>query len=609
MPTTEKSPEFYKHYPALFQAYFPTVSAETLRLLCKAGYTYYNAVLCLDVLVDEGETKTLVEMLSLQEETIKILTSIYGYESPFWALWQQRKAEYFKAIQTEKRLLTTAEVSFEQYSSLADDKAAFGKIAIDSLWLQSHSQDKAIYEKLLLSHRYFSVGFQLYDDVKDFARDIRRGQFNWAVHQLQKVINFAEVQHDTRTLHKYLFVKGVGQDLLREAMVQFEKAKAVVAELNVNSKWLQTIEEMLTTIQGYLETTEGYLAVLKTTLALKKEQNTTPFFDFSSVKEEAVYKGLAFIECDFRQHYAELKHTMYLGNAEGFTNTQQVHTSDTFQRALLDDALFTIAQKYHLPIANFFEEEYRYFMGRINPEVGAWQYFPTVQEIAPDIDDLAQVMQFFIHTGKKDEIAKHCQKAIDTAINCRTNANGGIETWILPKHNLTPLQQKQQLFNESKWGTGPDVEVVANFLYALHCYRSEAYLPTIERGIAYLLSQQKAEGYWESRWYYGNYYGTYVCVRLLQCFGERYTNEIQRAVTYIKNNLPTEPLSMALALLTLKTVELHTDEATITLQNQLLTTQNTLGGWEAINFIKPKVYEPYKSETLTTAYALKALCL
>ena len=247
-------------------------------------------------------------------------------------------------------------------------------------------------------------------------------------------------------------------------------------------------------------------------------------------------------------------------------------------------------------------------MERINREVGAWQYFPSVQEIAPDIDDLAQIMQFFIHIGKKDKIAKHCQKAIDTAINSRSCANGGIETWILPKHDLTSLQQKQQYFNESKWGTGPDVEVVANFLYALHLYDPKAYLSVIQKGISYLFSQQKEEGYWESRWYYGNYYGTYVCVRLLQCFGEQYTNQIQCAVNYIKTHLPTEPLSIALALLTLKTVGLNTDETAIILRKQLLATQNTSGGWEAMNFIKPKAYEPYKSETLTTAYALKALC-
>ena len=169
--------------------------------------------------------------------------------------------------------------------------------------------------------------------------------------------------------------------------MQFEKAKAVVTELNIPSGWLQTIEQMISTIKGYLETTEGYLAVLKTTLALKKEQNTALFFDFSSVKEQAIHRGLAFMARDFRQYYAELKHTMYLGNAEGFENTCQVHTSDTFQRALLDDCLYTIAQRYRLPITSFFEEEYHYFMERINPEVGAWQYFPTVQEIAPDIDE------------------------------------------------------------------------------------------------------------------------------------------------------------------------------------------------------------------------------
>lgn len=105
MPTTEKSPEFYKHYPALFHTFFPSVSAETLHLLCKAGYAYYNAVLCLDALVDEDDTKALVEMLALQEETIKILTSIYGYKSLFWALWQQRKTDILRLYKPKNACL------------------------------------------------------------------------------------------------------------------------------------------------------------------------------------------------------------------------------------------------------------------------------------------------------------------------------------------------------------------------------------------------------------------------------------------------------------------------------------------------------------------------
>ena len=606
----EKSPEFYKQYPALFYAYFPTISTDTVRLLCDAGYTYYNSILCLDALIDEGETKSLIEMLYLQEKTIKILTHIYGYKSPFWTLWQQRKTEYFRAIQTEKYFLTTPKITFEQYANLADNKAAFGKIAIDSLWIiNEREQDKVLYDKLLLSHYYFSVGFQIYDDIKDFSKDFINEQFNWAVYQLQQKIEFTEKQHNVEILHKYLFVKGIGQDLLRLSIAQFEKAQKVAQEIGVDSQWIETIKYMIHTIKGYLETTEGYLTVLKTTLSLKKKLNYTPFFSFSTIKEEAIYKGLIFIKSDYQHHYAKLKHTMYLGNIEGFENTCQVHTSDIFQRALLNDCLYTVAQRYKLPITSFFEEEFNYFMKHIDPKVGAWQYFPSVQEIAPDIDDLAQIIQFFIHIDKRDIITKYCQKAIDIAINYRSSTNGGIETWILPKTNLTSLQKKQAFFNESKWGTGPDVEVVANFLYALYLYNQEAYLSIIEKGISYLLSQQKKEGYWESRWYYGNYYGTFVCVRLLQCFEQDYTKQISWAIDYIKKHIPTDALSLALALLTLRLVFPKDDETVAILQSKLLSIQSETGTWEAANFIKPKVHEPYKSETLTTAYALKALCL
>ena len=52
MPTTEKSPEFYKHYPALFHTYFPTVSAETLLslvglLLGQISLTFIAIIVCL----------------------------------------------------------------------------------------------------------------------------------------------------------------------------------------------------------------------------------------------------------------------------------------------------------------------------------------------------------------------------------------------------------------------------------------------------------------------------------------------------------------------------------------------------------------------------------
>ena len=33
--------------------------------------------------------------------------------------------------------------------------------------------------------------------------------------------------------------------------------------------------------------------------------------------------------------------------------------------------------------------------------------------------------------------------------------------------------------------------------------------------ISFILENQNKEGYWDSRWYYGKYYSTYVCIRVL----------------------------------------------------------------------------------------------
>ena len=98
----EKSPSFYKNYPDLFSRYFKKVLKEQIEDLSKAGYFYYHSVLSLDTIVDDGEVEELPKMLILQEESIKLLTSIYGLNSSFWDFWNKRKKEYFEALKRSK---------------------------------------------------------------------------------------------------------------------------------------------------------------------------------------------------------------------------------------------------------------------------------------------------------------------------------------------------------------------------------------------------------------------------------------------------------------------------------------------------------------------------
>ena len=616
MSIKEKSPEFYEYYPKLFHKYYPKIDEPTINILSEAGYSYYLSILKLDSIIDNKEFHKIFQVLNLQEETIKKLSSVYSHQHSFWKYWDKRKTEYFEAISLEKNLWNNPDV--DSYNEVADKKSSFGKVAIDCLYTLSENKDEETYNLLLESHKYFSIGFQLYDDVIDFSEDLEKKQFNMAVYELSKVIDFAKYNNDANILSKLLYIEGIEIKVLDESIRYLDKAKNTVEGLSESSLWCDTIDDFKNTITGYRNATQSYIKTIQERARIKKALIKYEFFDFEKVNIYSISKGLHFIKSDFFQNYVDLKHIMYLGSIEGFENNIDIHSSDTFQRALLNDCLLDITQSCGIDIKDFFEKENQYLIDRQNTDnIGAWSYFPTVQEIAADIDDLGQIIQQFIKTDNRDLINTYCTKAINIAINERTQPNGGIETWIIPKENLTEKQKKQDLFNSTKWGKGADVEVVANFIYALTLFDAEKYKPTIENAINYIILQQKEQGYWESRWYYGKFYGTYVCLRLLNEFPKQYESVKKKVKEFLIDaqnedgsfdeeqykNLSTSFAIFCMNLLEFSELEEMKKKA----QQFLIENQLENGSWKAENFIKPKAHEPYKSKTLTTAYVLKAL--
>lgn len=619
LKTKDTSPEFYKHYPLLFHSYFPDVKQELVNDLSQAGYVYYHSVLKLDAVFDKNELSGIAEMMSLQEETIKILTSIYGKESDFWYYWNMRKSMFFQAVRLEKSLQKT-DKNWEVYEKLADFKSAFGKVAIDGLYvLSDDSNKKNTHFTLIKSHSLFSTGFQLYDDLKDFAEDFGSGQFNMAEYLLSKEVDFSHYNNDVSILNKLLYSKNIWSKILNDSADCFNKALQLVNTLNKESDWTACIKKMIKTVSAYKEIVEGSIKVLEKRQQLKKEKQTgKAFFEIDKIEMLWLKKGLNFVKNDFENNYAELKHIMYLGKLDDFDNEIDIHVSDTFQRAMLNECLVDISLNANLDIASFVKEEIEYLLLRRNQDnLGGWKYFPTVGEIAPDIDDLAQMMLFFIKSGNHELVKQYCIKAIDTALQNPNNKNGGIGTWIIPNKNRTPIQEKQILFNNTKWGTGPDVEVVANFLYVLHLFDKHTFGEIIRAGIQYLINEQSEAGCWASRWYYGNYYGTYVCLRILKEYEDMAVNSIKKALDFLKTNQNkdggfggnciSDPLSSSFALKSLKIVDERKEHDISRTVSYLIKTQLDDGSWSTVNFIKPKVLEPYKSKVLTTGLVLNAL--
>ena len=260
------NPSYYQNYPSLFDNVFSTIIGD-IELLDIAGFLYYRATILTDELIDNKDISKFPLITVCQEESIKILTHIFGLENNFWHLWNQRKNEYLKAIELEHNLNSKSEVTIEEYETVADYKAAFGKVAIDCLFCIDSSNPE-MYEKLLLSHKYFSVAFQLNDDIQDFKDDLKSGQFNWAVYLLKQENLTSD---DPNILEKYLYIRGISKKIYNLGITYCQKAHDIVKNIEVQ-KWKTVLDDTIKSFRTAIIEIDNYLEILTSEITLNIEQ-------------------------------------------------------------------------------------------------------------------------------------------------------------------------------------------------------------------------------------------------------------------------------------------------------------------------------------------------
>ena len=624
-----KNPKFYLEYASLFANSFGFENAnQKIRHLNIAGYLCYTYSLLLDTALDNKDVKHITLALSniYLEETIKLLTNLFGLDKEFWGLWDLRKEEVFEASKTGKKIFHNTYVSLHEYEKLSDSKSALGKIALDSLLVLSNYQSKENYEKLMESHKYFSVGFQINDDIEDFVEDFENQEFNFAYYKF--VVEQNREVTNIRELKKIFYISNTATDLYKLALSYFKKSFKIASEVGENT-WLQAISGKIKETETVINTIEEYLTVINTKVLLKEKAVKINSFEYSFNENSIIEKGLNYLIKEWEKDYPEVKHIMVLSDFEGFQNERTLHITDIFQRGILTNNLIDIGNNYKTDLSKIINHEINYLVENRNKyDSGCWSYFPTVKEIAPDADDLGQMMQIFIKQGNKNIVNNHCLTGIEILLNdCYNHKTGGIETWIIPKENQSENQKKQQEFNESKWGSGPDIDVMANFLYALCLNDYEQYKDVIDKGTKYIYDRMEKDCFWNSRWYYGWQYGTMICVRLgfeLSKYNIEFKNSYSKVFCDIRNyiienqnqdggwsiNLTanSDSLCTSLALITLMYFDDSCDSEKIRKGVTFLESKQYLdGSWEAIPFIKPKLNEPYKSKGITTSYVLNVL--
>lgn len=638
----------YHYYPFLFHELFPTVPMHEIRTVAVAGLFYYEHLLYLDQLIDDQsneEQKNDVTRKNFEksilvlkgsfwhENALRLLMSLFPNDSLFWSYLEEYHREFIEAVLIEQKLHVGKISAYNESEMelIAQGKAAVAKASTAALAIKDGN--KNLIDLLSDSQNAVAVANQIYDDLKDWKEDYNQQRYSYLLNYTITKNNLQDeiskgYRPPVEEIGQLIFFSGVAGSLLTKANSLFDKAILVLGE-NACTGWvnhIRTLQKRNNILKKDLNEIENHIIIKhKLYCEANKQSIEKKFKHFTQADiEKSIVKGLSVISEEQKQDFPEAKHFMLFPKAEGFSAESECQWGDVFQRALIIDGLLDAkANGFNVSNNIINQEVSKLIVSKLEVVRGGWSYFPDLPELPPDADDLGQVLQVLIKANyDKSKISDLCDDSLKLLFDENSHNNGSFETWIADPGDNSDRQKTMQSAIHSKWGTGPDNEVMANLLYGLYLYDSVYFNNHIPKGIRYLETQQNKDGSWDSTWYWGKYYGTYVCSRLISCvFAE--SASIKKVVNFIISSQhqdggwgegQSDPLNTAFALMTMHYLGLKSIHRKVLNKgiSYLLENQKNNGCWQDVKFIKMskgETFLSYSSSTISTVFCIKALCL
>jgi squalene-hopene/tetraprenyl-beta-curcumene cyclase len=166
-------------------------------------------------------------------------------------------------------------------------------------------------------------------------------------------------------------------------------------------------------------------------------------------------------------------------------------------------------------------------------EPGGW-YFEFNNEFYPDTDDTAQVLLALNKVDNPRERQQHqvAQRAIqwEFAMQCRNGGWGSFD-----KDCTKMIFENIPFADHNAMLDPPTVDITGRILEMLTAYGYTRADPRVGQAVAFIFSQQEADGSWFGRWGVNYVYGTFLALRGLDAVGiDRADPRIQRAAEWIR---------------------------------------------------------------------------
>jgi len=224
------SPFYY--FPFLFAGAFPWLRRDNLRTLCLSNRVLLEAVLLQDRQIDESRPWTPEDLYlldSYHHRAMEMLLPLFPPDHPFWARTERCFTRYARAVLREQFRHRHRLSPYGEHEFLA---VSAGKVALIRTTLHAMadlSGQRRFLSPLLASQTLFLVGFQAFDDLKDWKQDLRDRHFT---HLLTRVLFEGAFQDRVERddvpsvleVGTVLYCRGIAADQLLRAERLFERA-------------------------------------------------------------------------------------------------------------------------------------------------------------------------------------------------------------------------------------------------------------------------------------------------------------------------------------------------------------------------------------------------
>lgn len=519
----------YTLYPYLLADDFDNIPENKLQLLLKAGIQYYSYIINLDRIIDEQTSLDNYELIYRNFEAqmaIRTLTQLFDDDNQFWRYFFKYNKEFIDSIILERQHLGIIK-RFEEseFERIARGKSAVAKLSVVGLGCLSKKYDEI--DRFEATQDYFADSFQLYDDLRDWKEDFRRKNYSWLLTEI--MCNIGEKTSYTEEEISYeLFVNRYDEAMLDEAlracdrsMITAGKSKPWIRVSKIHYNRLLKLREDFSSIRNENYRKYSYFNDLAdrdlSNMLKEKHISVQQKMNQNLLLQQA--KG-----------YVEMRHWLGFPHEHGFTGEEENQEGIVFQHAFIVNLLNEINDMGFEMDNSLIKTDLAYWMNNKHKDFSiAWGYFPDLPELSPDIDTYSEVIRVLQRQGFIDE---QLIEEVEFVLDNNMKMDGSMDTWIIDKNDKSEAALKAYNAAVKFWGTDPDPEVIANFIYTVTALDQERFGAVVQQLLQWLLSKQNEEGYWTSSWYVGKYYGSYVCAKLFDQVN-LYNENVERLIAFL----------------------------------------------------------------------------